>query len=298
MATPGAAINSQGHGSGEIPNTNTTTRAASALKQQKEAEKKARRREKETRRREEEARRCEEQTKKYMSWALKAAQAAIAVLCGYETSRGHMCSDEVKFSQFAAEVVQGNRETDMHDFFTAMSNINTSACGTMPLPPDEIRPLLRIVDGLETFYFDDSYDDTDPGCDSNCGYYRDKANDVFDRLSFSDLVKLCRYLDKHGFEWLNVSMHSYTFFGKSGFNYPEEQYISSLRHAIDIIISAANPTPEEMSRAGSFKNWVEKLRSDSNGWWATNKFVVDMTVQVDRMMYAGFRAALQRVSRG
>ena len=281
MAAHDAEINTQGLASGDLSNTNTTAHAAWTLKQRKEAEMKAMKLEKETRRREEQAQRSEEQAKKYMSWVLKAAQAAIAVVCGYDSGRGNAYYSPVKFSQFAAEVVKGNRETDMYDFFTAMGSINTSADSAMSLQPGEIRPLLRIVDGLRTEDFRDSYDDSE-GCESGCGYYEEKADNVLNRLSFTDLAKLSRYLDKHGFERLGVSMCQQTFFGTSGFNFPDEQYISALRHVIDIIISAAGPIPEEMSREGSFTAWVEKLKADSNGWWATNKFVVDIKARFDR----------------
>ena len=91
-----------------------------------------------------------------------------------------------------------------------MGRINASANGTMSLPLDEIRPLLRIIDGLRTVDFCYSYDDAGQ-CDSGCGYYEERANSVLNRLSFTDLARLARYSDKRGFERLEVSMSRLTF---------------------------------------------------------------------------------------
>ncbi|KAF8416937.1 hypothetical protein EV426DRAFT_624815 [Tirmania nivea] len=281
------ASNTQGLG---LSNINTSASGKLTKKQRKSIIKNSHRRE-------EKARRREEQTQKHISWALKATQAAIAVLCGYETGRNTYYGAQVKFSKFAAEVLKGNRETDMHDFFTVMGNINANRRGTMSLSPEEIRPLLRILGGIQTENFDDSYDDSDCGCESDCGYYRDKADSVFDRLSFADLVELSSYLSEHGLKLLQVSIQDRTSFAKPCSDYPDEQYISALRHVIDIILSAADPIPEEMSQRGNVKEWVKKLKCDSDGWWATHKFVVEMRVQVDDMMYGPFRKAFRKAFR-
>ena len=207
-----------------------------------------------------------ERRQQYLKWALKATQAAIAILCGYETDSG------IGFSRFALEVVESCREEDMHDFLTVMGNINERARGTTPFPRNEIRPLLLIVGGMKTKSYFDAYDDMVAGQRQE---HRRRALKVLYRLRFKDLLKLSAHLHEHGFKDLEVSMSPYTRLAASSPNYTEEQYISALRHAIDIIISAANPTTKEMAQKRGFKKWTDKLKSDSTGWWATNKFVMD-----------------------
>ena len=276
-----------------LPTTSThgpakpTARAVMTQKQRWLAGKKIQRIEEKARRQEQEiqCKRWETRMRKqkkllqemeHISSVMKAAQAAISVLCGYETN----VNRRIKFDQFAAEVMTNDRETDMHDLWTIMCSINTGAYSTSFLPRDEIRPLLHILGGLSTSYCIYSYDDPFCGCGifggPSCDGYQLSTDALLNELSFRDLVGLSRYLQKFGFKKPGVSIWMSTPRGTSAPVYTDEQYISALHHAIDIIILAAKPSEQDMGQSGSFQAWVQRLKSDTSGWWATNKFVVEM----------------------
>lgn len=231
-----------------------------------------------------------------MARTLKSAQAAIAVLCGYENSALDPFTFQapISFKQFAAKIVDANLEEDLYRFLTAMGKINDT--NVKFFPREAIRPLIYVLAGLHTELSQESYDDDEPVGEED---HMDGVRDVLWRLTLEDLNELSLYLAEHDFEHLGVSMR-YSLWGPPvpGLDFCEEQFVSALRHAIDIIISAAAFVPtdtgdaiatasptvtDRMSQRPGFVKWFQKLKSDSAGWYSTDRFIVDIRSRVNDM---------------